>query len=422
MSDQVTNQSTVAGQNQQRVIEIALPSSISTSDRLLRRIATLLFLLVAGMLTVFGYYASSICITVVLAAFLAILFDPMVVKVEKLRLPRGVSAAVVVLAGMGLIGLLGHELYGRAATFAEGLPVYISKIQQTLEPISRKIQRVEQSAGNLTNEVQPSKKVPEVRLQESRTWPAYLVRGAGSVWGVLIIAGVVPFLTFFMLCSKKQTVTRLDALFSSKIDTDRFIKNLNEMIHGFVAGNLIVGSFMAAATTLVLLSIGMKGAIPLGIASGLLNLLPFLGLIFSLALPLAAAILQFNTPGPFIVITLTILLLHVVSANLLAPRFIATRVSIGPVAATVGILFWGWLWGVMGLLLAVPLTAFVKLVADLHPSLCHVSNMLALTPRPTPRWVRYGETALERAIPYLRGRPGVKPGANVPTSERVSST
>ena len=82
-----------------------------------------------------------------------------------------------------------------------------------------------------------------------------------------------------------------------------------------------------------------------------------------------SAILQFNTPGPFIVITLTILFLHVVSANLLVPKFIATRVSIGPVAATVGMLFWGWLWGVMGLLLAVPLTAFIKLVADLHPSL-----------------------------------------------------
>ncbi len=174
---------------------------------------------------------------------------------------------------------------------------------------------------------------------------------------------------------------------------------------GFVAGNLIVGSVMAVATTLVLWSIGMRGAIPLGIASGLLNLLPFLGLIASLALPLAAALLQFNTPGPYIVITLTILLLHVVSANLLIPKFIANRLSIGPVAATVGILFWGWLWGVMGLLLAVPLTAFIKLVADLHPSLCHLSNMLALTPRPTPRWVRYGETALERAIPYLRPRP-----------------
>jgi predicted PurR-regulated permease PerM len=206
---------------------------------------------------------------------------------------------------------------------------------------------------------------------------------------------------------------RMNALFSSRIDTVRFITNLNQMIRGFVAGNLIVGSVMAVATVLMLLGIGMKGAIPLGIASGLLNLLPFLGLILSLALPLAAAILQFNTPGPYIVITVTILFLHLVCANILIPKFIATRVSIGPVAATVGMLFWGWLWGVMGLLLAVPLTAFIKLVADLHPSLGHLSNLLALTPRPIPRWVRYGETALERAIPRLRRRPGIKPGGSV---------
>ena len=184
------------------------------------------------------------------------------VKLEKLRLPRGVAAAAVVLGGMGVVGLLGQQLYGRALTFAEELPVYTSKIQQTLEPISRKIEKVQQSAGNLTNDAQPSKKVPEVRLQESRTWPAYLVRGAGSVWGVLITAGVVPFLPFFMLYSKNQTATRVDALFNSKIDTARFITNLNEMIRGFVAGNLVVGSMMAVATTLMLLGIGMKVAIP----------------------------------------------------------------------------------------------------------------------------------------------------------------
>jgi len=404
MSDQVTSKP-VAEETQLRVVEMVLPPSTSASDNLLSRIAILLFVLVAGLLTLFGYFASSICITVVLAGFLAILFDPVVVTLEKMHLPRSLAAAAIVLAGVGLIGLLGYLFYGRAMSFAEELPVYASKVQQTIEPISRKIQDLQQSAGSLTNDAHPTKKVPEVRLQESPTWPDYLVRGVGSVWGVLIIAGVVPFLTFFMLCTKNQMAIRMNGLFSSRIDAARFITNLNQMIRGFVAGNLIVGSVMAVATTLVLWGIGIQGAIPLGIASGLLNLLPFLGLIVSLALPLAAALLQFNTPGPYIVITLTVLFLHVVSANLLIPKFIANRVSIGPVAATVGILFWGWLWGVMGLLLAVPLTAFVKLVADLHPSLCHLSNMLALTPRPTPRWVRYGETALGRAIPYLRPRP-----------------
>jgi len=252
MPNQVTGKSATTEQARVLGVEMGLPSSTSASDLLLRRIAILLFVLVSGLLTVFGYYASSICITVVLAGFLAILFDPVVVTLEKLHLPRGVAAAGIVLAGMSLIGLLGYALYGRAMSFAEELPVYASKVQQTVEPISRKIQELQQSAGNLANDVHPTKKVPEVRVQESPTWPDYLVRGVGSVWGVLIIAGVVPFLTFFMLCTKDQMAVRMEGLFDSRIDAARFIASLNQMIRGFVAGNLIVGFVMAVATTLVL--------------------------------------------------------------------------------------------------------------------------------------------------------------------------
>jgi predicted PurR-regulated permease PerM len=138
MSDQVTNKA-AADESQGRVVEVALPPSTSSSDTLLRRITILLFILVAGLLTVFAYCASSICITVILAGFLAILFDPVVVILEKLHLPRGVAAAGIVLGGMSLIGLLGYAFYGRAMSFAEELPVYASKVQQTIEPISRKI-------------------------------------------------------------------------------------------------------------------------------------------------------------------------------------------------------------------------------------------------------------------------------------------
>jgi predicted PurR-regulated permease PerM len=160
MSDQVTNKSAAAERSPVRVLEMAPPSSISSSDKLLSRIAILLFILVAGLLTVFGYYASSICITVVLAGFLAILFDPLVVKLVRLHIPRSLAAASIVLAGIGLIGLLGYALYGRAMSFAEELPVYASTIQQTIAPISRKIQNFQQSAGNITNDVHPTKKVP----------------------------------------------------------------------------------------------------------------------------------------------------------------------------------------------------------------------------------------------------------------------
>jgi predicted PurR-regulated permease PerM len=90
MPDQVMSKA-VAEEIQLRAVEMVLPPSALSSDKLLSRIAILLFMLVAGLLTLFGYNASSICVTVVLAGFLAILFDPPVVKLEKLHRPRGVA-------------------------------------------------------------------------------------------------------------------------------------------------------------------------------------------------------------------------------------------------------------------------------------------------------------------------------------------
>jgi hypothetical protein len=84
-------------------------------------------------------------------------------------------------------------------------------------------------------------------------------------------------------------------------------------------------------------------------------------------------------------------------------------VSIGPVAATMGMPFRGWLWGIMGILLAVPLTAFVKLVADCHQSLIHISNLLAENPRPVPNWAQMSQQKVTQAIPFLRKRFRVAP-------------
>jgi predicted PurR-regulated permease PerM len=176
------------------------------------------------------------------------------------------------------------------------------------------------------------------------------------------------------------------------------------MVRGFVGGNLVVGSILAAVTAGVLFALHLQGAFAIGIASGVLNLIPFAGVIVATALPLLAATLQFSTAGPFLIIGVTVILLHLLSANLLIPKLIGSRVNIGPVAATVGMLFWSWVWGAVGLLMAVPLTAFVKLVADCHPSLIYISNLLAETPRPIPRWAVAGGATVGRALPFLRER------------------
>jgi AI-2 transport protein TqsA len=377
-----------------------------TQPRPLVRVVALVWVVVIAIIVAFGFFASSLCITFFLAGFLAILLDPIPTYFERLHVPRVFSTAILVLSGMLLVTLLIYVSYNRASLMIDDIPEYTDKIRDAVKPITQNIEKVQKSAGSITSAA-PSKRVQEVRVSETSTWPSYLIRGVGSAWGAVIVGGIVPFLMFFMLVRKSHLYNWLANAFGENMDVAKFTSGLTKMVRGFAVGNLIIGAAMAAVTVAVFYELKLQGAIPLGIASGFLNLVPFIGAILAAALPILGATLQYDRAGPFLIILLTVFALHLVSSNLLVPKFIGSRVNIGPVAATMGILFWGWMWGVMGILLAVPLTAFVKLLADCHPSLIHISNLLAETPRPVPSWAQTSQakvTQVTQGIPFLRKR------------------
>ena len=394
-----------------------LTPGVDPEQQWLKQIALFLGLILGTIVLAFCFFASSLCITIVLSAFLAILADPLVVRVAKIGLGRVLASGFVVLCFMLLAGTLTYVLYNRTSAFADEFPSYASRIQQAVAPLISKLDRIQKNAQSITPLLEGSKHVTEVTIKAvPMNWPSFLVRGVGSISGILIMAGVLPFLVFFMLAGKDQMSVRLTNMFQGKIDVPKFVSNLGNMVRGFFLGNLIVASIMAAGTSLVFLVLGMKGAVTLGIVSAILNLIPFLGLLLATAVPLAAALLQFNTIGPFITIAITVLLFHLIAANFLIPKLVGSRLLVGPVALTIGMLFWGWLWGIMGLLLAVPLTALIKLIADSRPSLIHLSNLLTEDPRPMPRWARIGEYTIQRVKPYLKGRTHQKPRCDPPPS------
>jgi predicted PurR-regulated permease PerM len=306
-----------------------------------------------------------------------------------------------------LMGALTYAFYNEVSEFTDELPAYSMRIRRALVPIISKFERIQKNAEAISPASDIPKKETEVTVKQGAAWPSYLVRGFDSIYSALIVAAVLPFLLFFMLAGRDQMAIRFTNIFQGKIDVPKFIADVGAMIRGFMLGNLVVGSIMAVGTSVVFLILGVKGAVTLGIISGFLNLIPFLGLVLATAVPEAAALLQFNTVGPFVWIALATIIFHLIAANLLIPKWIGSHLLVGPVAVTIGMLFWGWLWGVIGLLLALPLTAFVKLVADAHPSLIHLSGFLVEEPRPLPRWASIGENTLQRV-----GRRLVKPKAS----------
>ena len=264
--------------------------------RLLSRIAWLLCAIVLVLLMAFCFFASSFCITLLLAAFLAILVDPVISKLERWHVPRSASAGLIIVAGMLCFGFLTYSSYNVVSDIVETMPQYAEQIREVVQPLNRKIAKVQETAGSLNPE--PStKKIAEVKIKEPPSWPSYIIRGVGPVWGAIIIIGVVPFLMFFNLMRKDQMNQRLTSSFGTTIDVPQFVGRVTKMVRGFAAGNLVIGSAMAAVTVLVLLALKIQGAVVLGIVSGFLNLIPFLGVVLAVLVPLGAALLQLSTAG-----------------------------------------------------------------------------------------------------------------------------
>ena len=357
-------------------------------NRLLRQIVFLLCLLALALLIAFFYFASSLCITVVLASFLAILVDPLIMYLERFRIPRMISAAVIIAGATILVVTMTYGSYKQVADVVDDMPFYARKVGEDLAPITRKIETVRDSAGRLSAEV-PTKKIPEVKVKgDYPEWTTYVIRGMGPVSGVAIIIGAVPFLMFFLLIQKNRLKEKLAIVWGDAIDVSVLMTGVTQMVRGFVLGNLIIGTLVALVTVGALFALHVEGAPLLGVISGFLNLIPFMGAIAGAIVPMGAALIQDLPVATLAAIFATVVGLHIVAVNLLVPKIIGSRVSVSPVAATVGILFWGWLWGLIGVLLAVPLTALVKIVADSHPSLGKIGKLVAAHPESIPPWSR----------------------------------
>ena len=171
------------------------------------RIVGLLWVVVIAIVVAFAYFASSLCITFLLASFLALALRSDPDFLERFRIPRVISTGCSSLWSRRNRRV--RASYGRANQIIEDLPDYAERIHEAFEPINQRIEQVQKSAGSITASA-PSpitkKSPPMVRVadQPAPAWPSYLIRGVGSVWGAVIVGGIVPFLMFFMLVRKSH--------------------------------------------------------------------------------------------------------------------------------------------------------------------------------------------------------------------------
>jgi len=329
-----------------------------------------------GVVIGFLYWAEIVLLTVILSVLLAYFLDPLVQRMERWHIPRAIGSLIVLLLATSALVGLGILTGNRLERFIQDWPRYSEMLQNASSTVAGHLRHLmEELLG-----VSPEETGVGVGflLAERGSLRDLLMRGLGSLYSLLWVIAFVPFLVFFMLLEKYTLWRATLSLFpaAQRHQARRGLEELSALLRGYIVGNAIVAGILVLASWLFFWVVGLDYAFLSALFSGLLNLVPYLGAVLAWLPPFAAGMRDWSSAGPFIGVAIVLTLLHLVTINALFPALVGRRVHLNPVSVTIGLLFWGWLWGGIGLLLAIPIIAALKVVCD------HVESW-----RPVGRWL-----------------------------------
>jgi len=323
------------------------------------------------------YFAKMPLVVLLVSILIAFILAPLVDVLERVRIPRAVGAAIVVGLVLAIIGGIGVYGWNAATDFARDMPKYSGRIREVITRFQQKAQTLQKGAQGVLPESPESQKQPTVRVEQSNGWGDWLFRGAGSVTEVLFACGFIPFLVYFMLSWQEHVRACTVMLFDMPNRNTAYValSEMTRMIRSFIVGNVLVGLFISAITIIIFGVMGLPYFYFIGLISGFLSLVPYLGVVLALVPPVVAGLGQIHSSDVLIIVA-TVFGLHLFALNVLYPKFVGSRVQLNPLAVTLALLLWGFLWGAMGLILAIPITAALKIILD------HVDDL-----RPYGAWL-----------------------------------
>jgi predicted PurR-regulated permease PerM len=361
-----------------------------------------------GIIVAVLYFGQAFFITLISAIVLAFILEPFVVLLMRLRFPRGLASFVVCALALLFVYVIGMGTYAQLASLYDELPKYgqrigdlIDNVQQRLQDTEQRTyrllvparqrqeedeklkaqQRAQQQAEQSRSRRRAQQKqqqdqqpippadpsaIPEVRIHEERTPVGdYILARLGSFYQILLMASFVPFLVYFML-SWREHINRSFLQFfhgEDRIVAARSLAGIADMVRAFVVGNFLLGLLLASLSSILFGMIRLPFPFLVGPLSGFLSLMPYIGLPLAMVPPLFAA-LGVNAFPVYVLVVVSVSLLHLIAMNLLYPKIVGSRVHLNPLIVTFSLMLWGFLWGAAGLLLAIPMTAALKAVCD----------------------------------------------------------
>jgi len=338
-------------------------------------------------------WASAIFIPLMLGAIISYALAPSVTLLHKWRIPRAIGAGVLLLGLLSGAGTLVYSLSDDATKLIETLPAAAQKLHQarplklgspvgTMESMQKTATQLEQVAKEVGSRAPDTPSgVTRVQIEKPRlNITDYLwmgTKGAVAFAGQLIM---VLFLAYFMLASgdtfRRKLVKIAGPTLSRKKITLRVLDNIAEQIQRYLLVQIFTSIVVGVATWIAFVWIGLEQAAVWGIAAGVLKTMPYLGPVVICAGTALVAFLQFGTIDMVLLVSGSSLIITSIEGYLLTPWLTGRASRMSPVVVFVSVLVWGWLWGLWGLLLGVPIMMIIKAVCDHVEGLKPIGELL----------------------------------------------
>ena len=347
--------------------------------------------IIAALAIIAGLWAGqAVWIPLVLSVLISYALEPVVALFASHHLPRPVGVPLVLVIVMGGGGAGAYVLRGEASAFVDRLPAASHTVAEAIRGMSRggrgtvsKVQdaarELEAAASGTTTRNQRDGVTP-VRIEEPTfRWSNWLWQGSH---GAIVFAGqmfAVLCLVYYLLAAGdlyKRKLVRIVPSFSDKKHAVEILAEIDRQIERFLLARVAISLIVGLAVWFAFRLLGMEEAGVWGVISAVLFAVPIVGPILIVIAAAVAAFVQFGTVGMALGVGGLCVAIGALEGNVLTPWLMSRVGEMNAVAVFVSLLFWGWIWGVWGLLLAVPITAAIKAVCERVPAFIAVAELL----------------------------------------------
>ncbi|TDI70615.1 MAG: AI-2E family transporter [Bacteroidetes bacterium] len=324
-----------------------------------------LLAVILGLIAVFVIGVVLLELKIVLLPFaisllLSIIFKPFVLRLKKGRVPMAISLFGVLLVFFLVLFLLGWVVFSSTETFVETLPSYEAKISAFMFDVQARVLGLAERFGVQVTDFRWTDAI------EFSSITSVLTTGVGSFISFLSTTFLILLFMLFILAGAGDLAGKVKMAFPEE-QANRIgdvVGTIDTRVRQYLVTKTLISLGTGALTFLFLLALGVDFPLIWGLLAFVLNYIPNVGSVIAVLFPFFLSLLQFDTLVAPMLVLILLGGIQMLMGNVIEPRIMAFSLNLSPLLILVSLIFWGWLWGVLGMMLAVPLTATIKIITE----------------------------------------------------------